>query len=238
MNHKGKWYIFCILTCITILSIAQICSNVVTTMTERAPFERRHTIIIDAGHGGEDGGALSADGIPESEYNLAIALRLEKLMHLLGYETRMVRNSDVSVYKSGTSLAQKKRSDLKERVNLVNQTKNGLLLSIHQNSYPDSRYYGAQVFYAKTEGSKALAEEMQHLFQKTVNKGSNREIKPANGIYLMEHIQQPGILIECGFLSNPGEARKLMDDQYQKKVVSVIAVSVNNYLKNTEKAYT
>lgn len=233
MKKHGNWIAFCLLVCAIVLFAAYWGSWAVTAMVENAPIDRAHTIIIDAGHGGEDGGASSADGIPESRYNLEIALRLEELFHFLGMETNMIRKTDISVYTAGETLAQKKRSDLKERVRLVNDTKNGLLLSIHQNSFPDSQYHGAQVFYASTEGSQALAKDLQTALNLSLDPESTRNIKKADGIYLMEHIQTPGVLIECGFLTNPAERRNLLKPEYQKKLCCIIAATVCEYLSNT-----
>ena len=118
------------------------------------------TVVIDAGHGGIDGGATSCTGSLESHINLEIATRLNDLLHLLGVNTHMIRNSDISVYTSGTSIAEKKASDLKERVRIINQTENAFLISIHQNYFPQNQYHGAQVFYRSTEESKNFATEL------------------------------------------------------------------------------
>ena len=208
-------------------------SRAITVISEHMPVERQHCIIIAAGHGGEDGGATSCTGKLESSFNLEISLRLNDLLHLLGYDTAMIRTSDVSIYTKGETIAQKKVSDLKERVRIANETENALLLSIHQNTYPESRYSGAQVFYANTAGSQQLAKELQSSFTTTVNQGSNRKSKKADGIYLMEHISCTGILVECGFLSNPEEEARLRSMEYQKKICCVIASSVSTYLSNT-----
>ena len=208
-------------------------SRAITVISENMPVERQHCIIIDAGHGGEDGGATSCTGKLESSFNLEISLRLNDLLHLLGYDTVMIRTSDVSIYTKGETIAQKKVSDLKERVRIANETENALLLSIHQNTYPESRYSGAQVFYANTAGSQQLAKELQSGFTATVNQESNRKSKKADGIYLMEHISCTGILVECGFLSNPEEEARLRSMEYQKKICCVIASSVSTYLSNT-----
>jgi N-acetylmuramoyl-L-alanine amidase len=208
-------------------------SRAITVISENMPVERQHCIIIDAGHGGEDGGATSCTGKLESSFNLEISLRLNDLLHLLGYDTAMIRTSDVSIYTKGETIAQKKVSDLKERVRIANETENALLLSIHQNTYPESRYSGAQVFYADTAGSQQLAKELQSGFAATVNQGSNRKSKKADGIYLMEHISCTGILVECGFLSNPEEEARLRSMEYQKEICCVIASSVSTYLSNT-----
>ena len=152
---------------------------------------------------------------------------------MLGYDTRMIRTTDTSVYTKGETIAQKKISDLKERVRIVNETENALLLSIHQNNFTDGRYSGAQVFYAGTEGSAQLAKLLQEQLVSALNPGSNRKCKKSDGVYLMEHIDCTGVLIECGFLSNVEEEAKLSCGTYQKKLCCVIAATVSQYLSNT-----
>ena len=208
-------------------------SRAVTTLAEMRPLPRQHTIVIDPGHGGEDGGATSCTGILESRFNLEIALRLNDLLHLLGYDTVMIRTTDTSVYTQGATIAQKKVSDLKERVRIVNEQENALLVSIHQNFFADSQYSGAQVFYAATDGSDALAKQLQAALVSTLNPGSSRKSKQASGIYLMEHIESTGILVECGFLSNPREEALLRTPDYQKRLCCAIAAVVSQYLSNT-----
>ena len=205
-------------------------SAATSAIAQMIPVERSCTIIIDAGHGGVDGGATSCTGKLESAFNLEIALRLNDLMHLLGIHTEMIRTSDVSVYTQGETIAAKKVSDLKERVRIVNEAENALLVSIHQNTFSDSRYGGAQVFYGLEGESARLAEDLQNAFCNTINPGSNRRSKKADGIYLMEQIDTTGVLIECGFLSNAEEEAKLRSADYQKKLCCVIASTVSNHL--------
>lgn len=233
MRKAVRWLPFYGIIVCAMLLCAKMISSSVTVMAENKPVERDICIIIDPGHGGEDGGAVSVSNLPESGYNLSIALRLEKLLHLLGYETKMIRTEDISVYTKGETLAQKKISDLKERVRIVNETGGAVLLSIHQNHFPDPKFRGAQVFYAKTEGSEELAKGIQELLVESINPDSRRKIKKSSGIYLMDHISRPGVLIECGFLSNPQEELKLRDPEYQKKLSMVIAVAVGQFLSNT-----
>lgn len=205
-------------------------STATTVIAQRIPLERHHTVIIDAGHGGEDGGAISCTGRAESTYNLEIALRLNDLMHLLGIDTQMIRSTDTSVYSQGDTIAAKKVSDLKNRVSQVNNTENGLLLSIHQNTFTESQYSGAQVFYAPEGEGAQLAELLQNAICQTINIGSNRRSKMGTGVYLLEHIERTGVLIECGFLSNSEEEAKLRDKSYQQKLVCVIGSTVCNFL--------
>lgn len=233
MGKIWRWVFFYALTIGITLLGAFAGSRCVTVMAHREPPERKYCVVIDPGHGGEDGGAVSASGLPESGYNLDISIRLQDLMHLLGYGTKLIRREDVSVYTEGKSLAEKKRSDLKTRVRLVEETDSAVLLSIHQNHFPDPQYRGAQVFYAATEGSEALAGEIQSRLNASLCSGSRRQIKKAAGVYLMEHIRCPGVLIECGFLSNRQEEEKLRNPEYQKQLGAVIAVAVSKFLSNT-----
>jgi len=212
---------------------AFLVSRSATVMAENAPIEGRYCVIVDAGHGGVDGGATSCTGVLESRFNLEVALRVNDLLHLLGVETKMIRTDDISIYTEGESIAAKKMSDLKERVRIVNQTPKSVLVSLHMNHFSDSQYHGPQVFYAQTDGSKALAESMQSALKTNLDPDSRRQIKRAEGIYLMQHIQQPGILIECGFISNPEEEAKLRDPAYQKKLCCVIAATTAGFLANT-----
>ena len=230
---RWHYYLFCVSTMVLMLLCAYWGSRVVTVISEELPFVRKHCIVIDPGHGGEDGGAVSCTGRMESEYNLAISRRLDDLLHLLGYRTRMTRTSDVSIYTTGSTLAQKKVSDLKERVRIVNETGNALLVSIHQNQFSDSRYSGAQVFYAKTAGSKDLGQKLQAELVAALNPGSNRKSKPVSGVYLLENIPCAGVLVECGFLSNPQEEAMLRNTDYQKKLCCVLAATLHQYLSNT-----
>lgn len=233
MKKTVRSFLFYFLTILLVLFVSFGSSKAITVISENAALVREHCIIIDPGHGGEDGGATSCSGILESQFNLEISQRLNDLLQLLGFETKMIRDSDISIYTKGDSIAQKKVSDLKERVRIANEASNSLLLSIHQNNFTDSRYSGAQVFYAKTHGSQELAQKLQSEFVSALNKGSHRKCKESTGIYLMEHIQCIGVLIECGFLSNPEEEYKLRDAEYQKRISCVIAATVGEYLSNT-----
>lgn len=208
-------------------------NRTVTAITQNAPERQRHNIVIDAGHGGEDGGAVSCSGRMESDFNLKIALRLDDLLHFMGYDTIMIRKTDTSVYVTGDTIAQKKASDLKERVRIVNNARNGILVSIHQNYFTDGRYSGAQVFYAETKGSEQLAEILQGLFVSGLNPGSTRRIKKGSGIYLLEKITVPGVLVECGFLSNAQEEQRLADPDYQKRICCVVAAGIGCFLSES-----
>ena len=190
----------------------------------------RHTIVIDPGHGGIDGGATSFSGKLESGYNLEIGLRLDDLCHLLGMDTIMTRKTDTSIYTEGKTIAAQKISDLKERVRIINEAQNAVLVSIHQNTFAESRYSGAQVFYAGTVESDLLAKALQKNIIDTINPGSTRLSRRCKNVYLMERIDCPGILIECGFLTNPQEDALLQDAVYQQKLCCVIAATLLEFI--------
>lgn len=224
------YYWVYILVAVFFIGAALFGTGTVEAMSQATIEQNSVRIIIDPGHGGEDGGATSCSGVLESQINLEIAHRLDDLTHLLGYRTTMIRTTDTAVHTEGDTIAQRKMSDLKNRVATVNGATNGLLISIHQNLFTDSQYSGAQVFYASTDGSEELAKHLQSAFISSLNPGSKRDVKPAESIYLMQHINRPGILVECGFLSNPEEEAKLRTPEYQKQICCVIVATVSAYL--------
>lgn len=224
---------FYLLAVIIFIGIAHLGSSAVTAIKQNTPVPRKYCFVIDAGHGGIDGGATSCTGVLESAINLEIAIRLNDLMQFMGYDTTMIRTTDTSIHTKGDTIAAQKVSDLKERVRIVNETENGVLISIHQNTFSDSRYGGAQVFYGTQGDSRQIAEKVQTAITQTINPGSIRKCKTSKGIYLMEHINKTGLLIECGFLSNPQEEAKLRSAEYQKKLCCVIASTLGTYLSNT-----
>lgn len=201
----------------------------ITAATNDQVMTGRQCFIIDAGHGGIDGGAVSCTGVNESVINLQIATRLNDLFKILGYQTSMTRTEDRSIHTVGTTIAQMKASDLKERLRIVNETENAILLSIHQNHFSDSYYYGGQMFYASSNGSKELADSIQSAWIRHLNPNSHRQAKKAEGIYLMKHVRKPAVLIECGFLSNYNEEQLLRSDEYQKHLCCVIATVCAKY---------
>ena len=184
-------------------------------------------LIIDAGHGGEDGGAVSVNGVHESELNLAIAQKLDNLMVFFGVETLMLRNSDISLHsESADSVKERKNSDLQNRVAIVNSYPNATLISIHQNTFPGSSSRGAQVFYIGADEGMVLALHAQSMLVKYLDPFNHRQAaKTPHSVYLMNHVECPAILLECGFLSNREEANKLEDEAYQKKLAAVLGAA-------------
>lgn len=191
----------------------------------------RTTVVIDPGHGGEDGGAVGVSGTSEAALNLQISLRLRDALHLLGIRTQLIRETDTAVYSDGCqTIAEKKVSDIKNRVKLVNGTPNALLVSIHQNFFPEGQYHGAQVFYAKTTGSQRLAEQLQAALCAQLDPDNRRQCKPSERVYLMQQLQTTGVLVECGFLSNYDEEQRLSQPEYQKKLAAVLAGTLSGWL--------
>lgn len=192
-------------------------------------------IVIDPGHGGEDGGATGTKGTVESAVNLSISLRLRELLRLFGVEPHMIRETDISVHSSdATTISEKKVSDLHNRVAQINATPGALVVSVHQNFFGESKYKGAQVFYADTVMSRELAERMQEQLRVALAPENHRQAKSASSsIYLMNHINCDGILIECGFLSNEEEEAKLNTAAYQKQLVLTITSVLMQYVRDT-----
>lgn len=189
------------------------------------------TVVLDAGHGGADGGAVSCTGARECEINLAITQRLDDLLHLLGCPTLQLRQGDTDLASAdAASISEKKVTDLKNRVARINQQADGVLVSIHQNQFSQSQYRGAQVFYAPNTESRAFAALMQQNLRAGLDPANKRECKPGSGIFLLEKIECPGILVECGFLSNPDEEALLRSKDYQKRLAAVLAGSITAFL--------
>lgn len=194
---------------------------------EPSVVQRTGPLVLDAGHGGEDGGAVSLTGVPESQINLAIVLKLRDVLGLYGVDPILLRETDVSLHDGDAgTLREKKRSDLKNRVAAVEEVEGGILLSVHQNTYPNSRYHGTHVFYAPTEGSQALAERFQNSIKAALQPDNQRAVKQIpDTVYIMNHVTCPAVLIECGFLTNPEEEALLRDEDYQRKLSAVIAAA-------------
>jgi len=186
------------------------------------------TVVLDPGHGGEDGGAVSPGGVTESGINLAVAQRVNELLRLMGQRTLLTRAEDVSIHTEGETIRARKASDIRNRVALVNGTENAVLVSIHQNSLPSSPVtHGAQVFWNGQEGAQALAETVQTALNETVNPGNEKHAKAiAPTIYLMKHVTAPAILVECGFLSNGEETGRLQEPSYQTRLAAAITAGV------------
>ena len=224
-GKKAFYAIFALLLVLTAATVSLLLPPEAVETSVSAPTGKT-VWVIDAGHGGEDGGAVGGE---ESDMNLAIARRLDALLVFLGEETRMTRTEDISIHDaSASTLREKKRSDLENRVGLVNSTQGAILVSIHQNSLPSSKQtHGAQVFYGKKEGSAEVANAVQLALNQTVNAGNEKTEKAIDAsIFLMKNVTAPAILIECGFLSNENETALLKSGEYQQRLAVVIAFGI------------
>ena len=204
------------------------------THTVLAEAQQERTLIIDPGHGGYDGGAVSEGGVQEADVNLAISRRLRLLAQLCGLQTAATRTTaDIAYPEDADTIAARKVWDQKQRVAMINDTPNAVLISIHQNQYPTAQPHGAQVLYAATKGSDALGEWMQTLLVTQLDPENRRVAAPiSDDIYLMKNIRCTGVLVECGFLSNPEECARLQTDAFQNKLSMTILSAYLQYDQN------
>ena len=197
-----------------------------------ADHQVRPVIVIDAGHGGEDSGAV-ANGIMEKNINLSIALKLRDMLRASGCQVVMTRESDVSIGDaSAATTREQKVSDLKNRVKIINDGTNRILVSIHQNKFEQSQYFGTQMFYSKNHAqSRELAEELRKSVTGMLQPDNQRELKPADSnIYILNQAKVPAVIVECGFLSNEQEAKKLADSDYQQKMAFSVFCGIMGYV--------
>lgn len=190
------------------------------------------TIIVDAGHGGEDGGTQSSAGVLEKDINLAISFKIGTILKLMGYTVVYTRSEDKLQYGADAiKQRQKKVSDIHYRMNIMESYPDAIFLSIHQNYYTESKYYGAQVFYSKNnDASKEIAESIQITIRELLQNDNSRQIKPSGtDVYLLYNTKSPAVMVECGFMSNPGEALLLSDSEYQKKISLAIVAGLEKY---------
>lgn len=203
-------------------------SNIAKLVSRDVELSTQPTIIIDAGHGGEDGGA-QVDGVAEKDINLLISRKTADILRMCGYQVKEVRNEDISVYSDDAeTLREKKVSDLNNRVDLFNKSDSNIVISIHQNKFNNSKYYGTQIFYSTNNPESAdLAKSIRTSVVMLLQPDNTRELKPVSkGIYTMEHTKVPAVIVECGFLSNPEELTKLKDTKYQQEMAYAIAMGV------------
>lgn len=189
-------------------------------------------IVLDPGHGGADGGCVAEDGTPEKGINLSVALGTRDVLTLLGYDVVMTRNSDVSIHDSGVEgLANQKKSDMKNRLALINEAGTVAAVSIHQNQFTDPQYYGAQMFYkADSSESERLAEAIRSQIVPRLQPENQRELKPVGDeLYLIHNAACPAVMVECGFLSNPVEAAKLETAEYQQQIAFCTAAGIIDF---------
>lgn len=191
------------------------------------------TVIIDAGHGGIDSGCISINGNEEKDINLSILLKLREMLRAAGINTVVTRDCDKSIHDIGiTGLGNQKKSDMENRLKIINTTENAIFVSIHQNQFTDSKYYGAQMFYPEgSADSERLASILQRSITSMLQPENKREIKPVGDeIYLLHFARCPAVMAECGFLSNQAEADKLESEEYQSQMAFSIFSGICEYL--------
>ncbi len=232
-----KYYLYIIIFSLVIVSfccylIYFISENSVITSAE-SKNNNAVTVIIDAGHGGYDGGAVGVDGTYEKQLNLEIAQKLDKILNCYGISTLMTRTDDNSIHSDGAvTIREQKVSDIRNRMKIMNNTENCIFVSIHQNSFTQSKYTGTQVFFSpNTTSSYELAESIQDAVKTMLQPENKRQIKKCgNSVYLIYNAKKTAVLVECGFITNPDELCLLKNEDYQLKMAFSIADGIINYL--------
>ena len=217
---------------VTDAAIALVCGAIVLT-TAAGVTERRQTaatsapyILIDAGHGGEDGGAVAADGTVEKEINLAVALPLRDLLSVMGFSVVMTRETDTMLHGGEATLRERKVADMKRRLDMVQTAR--LTVSLHQNKFEQTKYSGTQVFYSpNAPESREIAQAIQETVVSLLQPHNTRPLKAGDStVYLLHRATAPIVLVECGFLSNKAECEKLKTRAYQRQMAFAVAGGV------------
>lgn len=201
-----------------------------TIMTMATPVSSK-TIIVDAGHGGEDGGAVSDNGVSEAEINLKIALKLQQLLEQSGSNVVLTRSDDNAIYDvDKKTLREKKNSDIRNRVRIGNNSSADIFVSIHLNKIPENQYYGWQTFFKDgNEDGKLLATYIQSNLNETIQKENKRVPLKISNVYIIKHVEIPTVIVECGFLSNPQEEKLLQQEEYQNRLAWGIYNGIMDY---------
>lgn len=234
--NKRQLILFTIIALTSIVIISAIfvgCNTAVTASTTKSS---PPTIVIDAGHGGEDGGAVASDGTNEKNINLKIAEKLNSFFLSGGYKTEMIRTDDTAIYDKNTeSIKSKKVSDMHNRLKIFNKNSNRVIISIHQNKFEQEKYSGTQIFYSpNNENSRLLAKNIQSSVTGMLQPDNTRENKKADkNIYLLYNCTNPSVIVECGFISNPSELKKLKTDEYQTQMAFSIFCGCLEYISNS-----
>lgn len=231
MFKQRKELIVPIICFLTIIFAVQFQFNGVKAVATDA---KNKVILIDAGHGGIDGGALSKSGTVEKDINLSISLKLRDILSKQGYKVIMTREEDKGLYTNDGKIRKKKIEDLNNRLKMKNESKCDMFISIHLNMFPEAQYYGAQVWYGSNSNSERLAKVLQDNFKKNINDGNKRVEKPAGQSYkiLSGDNPIPQVIVECGFLSNYNEEQLLKSEQYQLTIADIIAKSIDEYYQS------
>lgn len=244
-NRSGRHYvifyiIFSVIFSLTVLLFIVLAGMAETKYSAQKPSpdiptvqSQYPTVVIDAGHGGEDGGAIGKDGTLEKDLNLEIALKLSDMLEASGINVVMTRTEDIMLYDRNVDYkGRKKMLDLLSRLKTGENTENSIFVSIHMNSFPQEKYSGLQVYYSDNNPSSViLAEVIQSMAKTYLQNDNERRVKASSGnIYILDRITRPAVLVECGFISNTEECKLLGDDEYQQKLALVIFTSITKYI--------
>ncbi|QSX06974.1 N-acetylmuramoyl-L-alanine amidase [Sedimentibacter sp. zth1] len=206
--------------------------NTETEKTNVDVVEDKISILIDPGHGGVDSGAVNKYGEHEAFLNLKISKYLMSFLDSTGFNVEMTRYTDDALYNQGanTTIREKKNEDLKNRVELINNSNADIVVSIHLNAFSQDKYYGAQTFYkAKDENSKKAAQIIQKNMKNILDKNNNRVPQIKRDVRIIDCATKPIVLVECGFVSNPTESKLLCTKEYQEKVAWAIYSGLLEY---------
>ena len=223
---------FVVLTSISIAITTKFFTTDLTYLSvDSVPYDK--IIIIDAGHGGEDPGAIGSNGVYEKDLNLAIALQVGQMLEDEGYVIVYTRTDDRMLYTEEENIKGiRKISDLKNRCKVAQRYPDALFISIHMNSFGSDKYFGTQVYYSNVnEKSIDLAEAVQYKVREAIQTDNNRTIKKSEELYVLNNINNPSILIECGFLTNKTECEKLCKKEYQKELSFSIVCGIIEYME-------
>lgn len=225
--------LFATVCCFAVVTLSAVAKQQNHAAEVSAAASRQQVIVLDAGHGGLDSGCVAVNGAYEKDINLSIVKYLGEMLSFSGYKVIYTRSEDRSIHDDGIEgIRNQKISDMENRLKIVNQYPDSVFLSVHQNLYTESEYFGAQMFYTtNNSGNFRLASIMQELFAE-LQPNNDRSAKLIdNGLYLFKETKQPALLIECGFLSNPSDAANLSSSEYQKKVAFTICRGLTQYLE-------
>jgi len=204
---------------------------ILTSSSSVTPAEKKPVVVIDSGHGGNDPGKIGVDGTLEKDINLQIAQLLKQYLEASDVQVIMTREDDRGLYKEQDN--HKKMADMKARCQLINDAAPDLVISIHQNSYHEESVSGGQVFYYKrSENGKRLAETLQKRFDFILGENNTRKAKANDSYYLLLHVKQPIVIVECGFLSNWKESSLLTSEDYQNRLAWTIHMGIMEYLNH------
>lgn len=215
--------LFLCLICVLALPLKDYSLSALANTSSGAVISKK--VVLDAGHGGFDGGSSAISGTPEMDINLSIALKTQSFLKVFGFDVVMTRENE-------SALANNKKEDMYRRLEITKQNPNALFISIHQNHYSQEKYLGAQMFYGtqNKEESRALALTLQENFRNNLNPQNTRQVKEGNeSLFLLKKCPLVSVMIECGFLSNKSESTLLENEEYQGKIAFTIAQSVTQY---------